>query len=62
MTPTELAVEIWGSAENYTRSAGARRVRAVARELFPSDAPGQGGRWELSSVQADAIRVRLTAR
>jgi hypothetical protein len=56
MTPTELAVAIWGRAEAHSRSAGARRVRVVARKLFPADAPGKGGEWQLTPAQCDAIR------
>lgn len=59
-TPTQLAVEIWGKDEDYSRSAGARRVRQVARDVFPHDAPGQGGEWELTGEQAVRIRERLT--
>jgi hypothetical protein len=61
MTPTELAVELWGTDEGYSRSAGARRVRMVARELFPDGAPGQGHQWELSNDQAGAIRAHINA-
>lgn len=56
MTPTELAAEIWGDAENHSRSRGARAVRRVARELFPGDAPGKGREWQLTPAQVSAIR------
>jgi hypothetical protein len=56
MTPTELARTIWGETEAYSRSRGARRVRQVARDLFPRDAPGKGGDWRLTREQAAAIR------
>ena len=59
-TPTQLAVEIWGEDQNYSRSPGSHRVRKEARELFPDDAPGQGGEWDLTGEQAVAIRRRLT--
>jgi hypothetical protein len=58
-TPTELAVELWGSAEGYSRSAGARRVRRIARDLFPDDAPGQGREWHLTDAQAAQICEHL---
>jgi hypothetical protein len=58
-TPTEVAVEFWGSGEDVSRSAGARRVREIARELFPDEAPGQGGEWELTPDQIAAIRQRI---
>jgi hypothetical protein len=45
ITPTELAVELWGESEDHSRSRGARKVRRIARRLFPDDAPGQGGDW-----------------
>lgn len=34
MTPTELAVQLWGSSEGYSRSQGSRTVRRIARDLF----------------------------
>lgn len=58
-TPTELAVAIWGPAEGHSRSAGARRVRVIARRLFPADAPGKGGEWQLTPAQCDAIRSAI---
>jgi hypothetical protein len=62
MTPTQLAVELWGRAENDSHSWGAREVRRIARELFPADAPGMGGRWHLTPTQASAIRSRAYKR
>lgn len=59
ITPTELAVELWGTGENQSRSQGARKVRRIARELFPADAPGQGGEWHLTPQQVEEIRARL---
>lgn len=44
LTPTQLAVELWGTAENDSHSQGARIVRKIARELYAEDAPGMGGR------------------
>lgn len=59
VTPTELASEIWGASEDQSRSSGARRIRQVARELFPEDAPGQGGDWQITPAQVRQIRARL---
>ena len=56
LTPTELAREIWGQYEAHSRSHGARRVREVARNLFPHDAPGKGREWHLTREQAARIR------
>jgi hypothetical protein len=56
ITPTELAVRIWGKSQNDSRSAGARRIRVVARELFPGRAPGKGNEWHLTQAQVDKIR------
>lgn len=58
-TPTELAAEIWGKSEGYSRNPGARRVRREARELFPEDAPGRGGDWDFTDEQSSRIRERL---
>jgi hypothetical protein len=60
MTPSELAREIWGPSQDDSRSWGARRVREVAREAFPDDAPGQGRDWELTREQADEVRRLLS--
>ena len=51
-TPTGLAEAIWGSSQAHSRSWGSRQVRRVARDLFPSDAPGQGHDWNLTPEQA----------
>jgi hypothetical protein len=59
MTPTELAVELWGPSQANSRAWGPRHVRVVARTLFGNDAPGQGGDWRLSREQADEIRRAL---
>jgi hypothetical protein len=56
ITPTELAVEIWGSPESYSRGPGARKIRKVARGLFPRHAPGKGREWHLTPAQSSAIR------
>lgn len=55
LSPTQLAVQIWGKTENDSRSRGAREVRRIARELFPEQAPGMGGRWELTREMGAAI-------
>jgi hypothetical protein len=60
MTPAEVAVKIWGTQEGHSRGPGPRKVRVVARELFPDDAPGQGGEWDLTDAQAATIRAELT--
>ncbi len=62
LTPTELAVELWGDAENYSRSSGAFKVRKIARDLFPDDAPGRGGHWHLTPAMASAIRAYVASR
>src|SRR5262245_895015 len=59
VTPTELAVELWGASQNESRSWGSRRVRAVARDLFEHEAPGRGGSWNLTPMQAAEIRRAL---
>ena len=59
MTPTELAVALWGDSENYSRSPGARKVRAIARRKFPEQAPGHGREWELTDDMAAAIRAEV---
>jgi hypothetical protein len=59
ITPTELAAQIWGDPQTDSRGVGARQIRLLARELFPSAAPGQGGGWHLTTDQADAIRQRV---
>jgi hypothetical protein len=58
ITPTELAAQIWGQSENHSRSWGAREVRKVAHDLFPSESPDKGSDWNLTAAQADAIRQR----
>jgi hypothetical protein len=62
ITPTELAIQIGGQAEGYSRSRGAREVRRIARKLFPLDAPGKGREWHLTPEQASAIRRRIEQR
>ena len=58
-TPTELAVEFWGPGEGNSRSRGARIVRRIARDLFPTDVPGHGGQWELTDAHIVRIRERV---
>lgn len=58
-TPTEVGVELFGETERFARSDAARKVRAVARKLFPEDAPGKGGRWQLTPIQVVEIKQRL---
>jgi len=62
MTATELAVQIWGSSEDYSRSWGARNVRRVARDLFLEDAPGQGKEWDFDAADAATIRRECERR
>jgi hypothetical protein len=59
ITPTELAVQLWGRSEDFSRSAGARRIRVVARDLFPAEAPGKGGEWHLTPEQVTRIKAEL---
>lgn len=59
ITPTELAVQMWGPSEGHSRSQGARRIRAIARELFPDKVPGQGHEWQLTPAQVAEVRHRL---
>jgi hypothetical protein len=61
VSPTEVAVLIWGAGENHSRSRGARRVRHVARRLFPDSAPGQGREWDLSDAQVRLLRREIGA-
>lgn len=56
LTPTELAVKLWGTSENDSHSHGAREIRRIARALFPGDAPGMGGKWELTPEMVEAVR------
>ena len=56
LTPTELAVELWGAQEGHSRRPGPRKIREVARDAFGS-APG--GRWFFGEVEARLIRERL---
>ena len=55
----ELAGELWGEEEANSHSAGAKRVRGAARELFPDDAPGHGGEWRLTPTQVVTLREHL---
>jgi hypothetical protein len=59
-TSTELAVELWGESEGFSRSPGARKVRKIARELFSDDAPGKGGEWDFTEAQTSTLRERLS--
>src|SRR5262245_14762125 len=55
VTPTEVAVQLFGPSHGHSRSPGARRVRVLARRLYPRSAPGKGGAWALTTAQAVAI-------
>ncbi len=55
-TPTELAVQLLGPSEGHSRARGPRRVRIIARRLFPEEAPGKGGNWQLTANQVAAIK------
>jgi hypothetical protein len=57
VTPTELAASIDASA-GYSTSSLAKRIRKVARRLFPGGAPGQGGRWRAFSDDQVAAILR----
>jgi hypothetical protein len=59
-SPTALGVQLYGLSEGYSRSRGAREVRRIARELFPADAPGKGGRWRFDPDHAAAIKAHLS--
>jgi hypothetical protein len=59
VTPGSLASELWGEDETSSHSAGAQRVRAAARELFPREAPGQGGEWRFSAAQVLKLKAHL---
>ena len=56
ITPTELAAEIWGPTQAHSRSAKAREIRKIARELYGR----QHRPWHFSPAQAQEIRLRLT--
>ena len=55
-TPTELAVQLWGRSEAESRSAGARKVRKIARELFPRTEAEWGNDWHFTPGQVLAIK------
>jgi len=59
ITPTELAVELWGTSQDGSRSWGSRRVRTAARVLFEHEAPGRGGNWTFTPMQAAELRRSL---
>jgi hypothetical protein len=59
-TPTGLAAELWGSSEANSRSAGARKVRLAARDMFSDNAPGQSGEWDFTDAQLAILREELT--
>jgi len=61
VSPRELAVQIWGKSQIDARSSGQRQVRHIARELYPDEAPGKGGRWHFTPSQANTIRRRIAA-
>jgi hypothetical protein len=56
MTPTEVAAEVWGRAEAESHSAGARRVRKVARTLFPRSQAEAYRPWHFTPDQALEIK------
>lgn len=58
LTPSELAVEIWGVRHRHSRSWGSRTIRKAARELYGA----QFKHWELSPVQASEIRGLISRR
>lgn len=55
VTPTELAVSLWGQAEGHSRSAGARRIRKIARDLYGAS----GQPWHFTPRQVAEITDRL---
>ena len=57
ITPQELATQIYGKAAGHSRSPEARRIRPVARLLFPEHT--KGTHWHLTGDQVEAIRKRL---
>ena len=59
-TPTEIAVELWGQKEGHSRSAGARKVRIVARDMYGHAPTEDGRKWYFTDAQAAAICNRLT--
>jgi|SRR5579871_1428873 len=59
MTAAEIAGELWGEDEANSHSAGAQRVRGLARELFPDEAPGHGGEWRFSPRQVSRLERQL---
>jgi hypothetical protein len=56
VTPTELANRLWGASEGQSRSSGARKVRAAARELYGA----HYRRWHFTPKQVAEITERLT--
>jgi hypothetical protein len=59
LTAGSLAGELWGEDEANSHSAGAQRVRAAARDLFPRQAPGQGGEWHFTPAQVQKLKTHL---
>jgi hypothetical protein len=57
VTPTQLAVAIYGKSASHSRSAEARKIRKVARALFPDHTSGT--HWYLTDDQVDEIRRHL---
>jgi hypothetical protein len=58
MTPTKLAVTIWGPEQDGSRSWGARTVRRAARELYGT----QSKQWDITESQAAEIRALISRR
>lgn len=58
MTPAALAAKL-DPDEGFSTSSLAKHIRALARKLFPTDAPGKGGTWELSREQVAALKAEL---
>lgn len=61
-TPTELATQLWGQAEAESHSAGARRVRKIARRLFPRSEDDAYREWHFTPDQVLAIKRDVQVR
>ncbi|HEX4035156.1 MAG TPA: hypothetical protein VHX66_11995 [Solirubrobacteraceae bacterium] len=61
LTAATLAGELWGAEEANSHSPGAQRVRTLARELFPDQAPGHGGEWRFTAAQVTKLKAHLDA-
>lgn len=58
MTPTELAVELWGTRGGLLAASGRAQGALHRPRGVPGDAPGTGGEWHLTPKQVQTIRVR----